>query len=60
MNSGESYIDSHHEKVVKFSQRKPESELFINDYNWEGINYLAEIKECKNFEKLVKHLVCQE
>ena len=26
------YVDSHHEKAVKFLQRKPKSELFINDY----------------------------
>ena len=47
-------------RLLNFLQREPKSELFTNDYNWEGINYLAEIKECQKFEKLAKYLVCQK
>ena len=48
------------EKLEKDSQRILEIKYFTNKYNWKGINFLTEIKECKNFEKIIQqlHIFC--
>ena len=50
------------EKLEKDSQRILEIKYFTNKYNWKGINFLTEIKECKNFEKIIQqlHIFCQK
>ena len=39
------------EKLEKDSQRILEIKYFTNKYNWKGINFLTEIKECKSLKK---------
>ena len=40
-----------HQKIENYPKRISNIEPFIDQYNWEGINFLAGIKDWKKFEK---------
>ena len=40
-----------HEEIQKDPQRITNIKLFINKYNWEGINFPSEKDDWKKFEK---------
>ena len=40
-----------HEEIAKHPERIRKIKSFINEYNWEGINYPSEKDDWKKFEK---------
>ena len=40
-----------HEKIENHPERIPNTETFISQYNWKGIDFLAGIKDWKKFER---------
>ena len=40
-----------YEKIKRDPQRITKVKLFLNKYNWEGINYLSEKDDWKKFEE---------
>ena len=44
-------VTLHHEEIEKHCERITKIKLFINKYNWKGINLLSEKDDWKNFEK---------
>ena len=45
-----------YETIQKDSQRISKIKLYINKYNWEGINFPAGSKEWQKFEKIIRQL----
>ena len=44
-------VASNHEEIKKDPQKITNIKLFINKYNWEGINFLSKKDGWKKFEK---------
>ena len=41
----------HHEEIGRDPQRITKLAPYINNYNWKGIHFSAEKKDCKTFER---------